>query len=274
MKRTYLAKRNTLFSTHGFLRSVAFVGVILFVVLFRFTAPDLFWKVCAPIFNMSSVVAAKTHQFLSGFGDTASLTAQNEMLTKQNAALANENRTLMLKLNVFAGLGNTISKMPPGIFAGVVARPPESPYDTLRLASGINDSVKIGMEVFDNGGVPIGVVTSVQTDFSQVTLFSSPGIVTDGWVGPADTPLTLHGAGGGAFAATVPRAANIATGDIVSVPGPGMLPIGTVVQADSDPLSPSVILRIAPTANLFTLGWVELRMTGITVPEAAPLMTL
>ena len=35
-----------------------------------------------------------------------------------------------------------------GILAGVVARPPESPYDTLVLAAGKNAGVTLGMEVF------------------------------------------------------------------------------------------------------------------------------
>ena len=63
--------------------------------------------------------------------------------------------------------------------------------------------------------------------------------------------------------ASVARAANIAVGDVVSVPGPGELPVGSVVRVDSDPLSPAVTLRIMPAANLFSLAWVELRATGV-----------
>jgi len=149
-----------------------------------------------------------------------------------------------------------------GVVAGVVARPPESPYDSLVLAAGSNAGVALGMEAFGLGGVPIGVVSSILADFSRVTLFSAPGMNTAGWVGRAHLPLTIVGVGAGAMNAAAARPAGIAIGDTVFAPGPGMLPIGTVVRIDSDPSSPSVTLRIQPALNLFSVSWVTVRNTG------------
>ena len=106
------------------------------------------------------------------------------------------------------------------------------------------------------------------SDFSRVTLFSAPGVITNGWVGAGNVPLIIKGAGAGVLNASVPRSAGIFVGDIVFVPGPGMLPVGVVMRADSDPASPSVTLRIMPTINLFSVAWVTMRDTGVKLFSA------
>ncbi len=145
----------------------------------------------------------------------------------------------------------------------MVARPPESPYDTLVLATGSSGGVTRGMEVFGSGGVPIGIVSEVLTDFSRVTLFTAPGVVMNGWVGKANIALILIGTGGGTWQATVAKAAAVASGDAVFLPGPGARVAGSVVRIDSDPLSPADTLRIRPASNLFSLTQVLLRATGV-----------
>ena len=98
-------------------------------------------------------------------------------------------------------------------------------------------------------------------------------MTVNGWVeranlpaGQADFPLTIKGAGAGTINASISRFAGISAGDVVFAPGPGMLPIGSVVRVDSDPSSPSVILRIMPTLDLFSIAWVVVRDTGISLP--------
>jgi len=192
---------------------------------------------------------------ISSFSDASALTAQNERLMQENAALVAENQALLQKAVATRDL-------PLGILAGVVARPPESPYDTLVLAAGTSAGVEPGQKAFGAGGVPLGIVSAVSDDFSRVTLFSAPDVVTSGWVGSASLPLSIKGAGAGVMGATASRSAAIAVGDTVFAPGPGQLPIGTVARIDSDPSSPVVTLRIKPALNLFSIAWVTLRDTG------------
>jgi len=213
------------------------------------------------MYQAGDALAAASHAFISGFQQNAALVAQNEKLTDENAALANENHTLLQKEKAVAALGDS------GIIAGVVARPPESPYDTLVLAAGSNAGVTFGMEAFGAGGIPLGIVSSVLADFSRVTLFSAPGVVTNGWVGAGSMSLALTGSGAGTFSAVIPRAANVAVGDTVFISGPGALPVGEVRRIDSDPSAPSVTLRIAPALNLFSTTWVVLRDTGTAFSE-------
>lgn len=261
MKRTFLAKRNALLSSGNVSWGVLAVMLVALVMLMRIALPNLFWQVFSPAFQASEALSAGSHAFFTRFSDTAALARQKERLESENAALASENQMLLKKVENLSGFA--VRGDGPGILAGVVARPPMSPYDTLMLAGGREDGVVLGMEAFGAGGVPVGIVTSVLDDFSRVTLFSSSGVTMSGWVGRENTPLTIVGAGGGVMQAVVARAAGVVPGDVVFMPGPGMLPVGSVLRVESDSLSPAVTLRIQPAINPFSISWVELRATGV-----------
>ena len=277
MKKTFLARRNGLLSLTEISWGVIVLAIAILILLVRIIAPNFFWSASAPLFRASDAIALKTHTLLSGFENSAALVAANERLTDENTALANENQELLQRMSDITALlgsesitGHNSSRTK--VVAGVITRPPESPYDTLMLAAGSNAGVALGMEAFglpagseDGGAVPVGIVSQVLNDFSRVTLFSAPNVVTYGWVGAAGLPLTIYGAGGGVMNASVARSAGVAPGDTVFVPGPGRLPIGVVVRVDDDPSAPSVALRIQPSVNLFSISWVELRATnGVT----------
>lgn len=259
MKKTFLAKRNILLSSSGVSWGAIAIAFAVIVLLMRIIAPNFFWHVATPIFRSADALAGKSHSFLNSFGDIAKLASQNEQLKEENTALASENQILSKKIENISDLKN----ISDGVLAGVIVRPPESPYDTLVISAGKNESIAVGQKVFGIGGVPIGIISSVLDDFSRVTLFSAPGTNTNGWIGRDSLPLTLSGAGAGTLNAVIARSAEIAVGDIVFAPGPGMLPIGTVVRIDSDLSSPSVTLRIQPTINIFSITWVVVRNTGL-----------
>lgn len=265
MKRTFLLKRNALLSSTSFSWGVFALIVASVLLLVRLLAPNLFWYTFTPVFKSADAFALQGHTFISQFGDAAALTAENEQLIDKNSILANENQWLSQKLaDISALLGSSVTTQDTRrILAGVIARPPESPYDTLVVAAGADEGVTRGQEAFGPGGVPLGVVEAALSHFSRVTLFSTPGMATSGWVGRENLPLTIVGAGGGTFNASATRSAGITVGDIVSVPGPGKNPIGVVAHIDSDPSSPFVTLRIVPSLNLFSTTWVELRDVGV-----------
>lgn len=270
MKKTYSARRNALLSSADLswgAFALAFAVVALFV---RLLAPNLFWYAVTPAFRGADALAEANHRFLSSFESAAALALENEKLANENTALTTENRMLLQKeADQGALLGAASSKRSvQGTVAGVISRPPASPYDTLVIAAGADAGITLGQEAFGPGGTPLGVVSAVLADFSRVTLFSSSGMSVEGWVGRASVPLTLRGAGGGTLRASLSRSAGIAAGDTVSVPGPGALPIGSVVRVDSDPSSPSVTLQIQPALNPFSLTWVELRDTGAAFADS------
>jgi len=260
MKKTFLLKRNALLSSANISWGTMALAFALIAFFVRVLAPNFFWYAFTPVFASADVLAARSHSFMQSFSDVAALASKNERLMRENAALASENQTLFKKVADISALSDV---QETGILASVIARPPESPYDTLVLAAGANAGVTLGMEAFGAGGVPLGVVSSILADFSRVTLFSAPSMNTAGWVGSANLPLTISGTGAGAVNAVAARSANIAVGDTVFVPGPGMFPIGTVTRIDGGLSSPSVTLRIQPKLNLFSVSWVMLRDTGL-----------
>lgn len=264
MKKTFLAKRNALLSSTDISWGAYALIAAIFMLLLRLIAPNFFLAMYTPAFRAADAFAEKSHAFFNSFADTADLALRNERLADENAALALENRALLKRAASVSALSGSTAQRPaaPEILAGVVARPPESPYDILVLAGGSDDGIVLGMEAFGAGEVPLGVVSAVLADFSRVTLFSSPGMHTSGWVGEEDLPIVIRGAGAGVMNASVARSAGIIPGDIVFAPGPGQLPIGSVTRVDSDPSSPSAVLRIMPTLNLFSISWVALRDTG------------
>lgn len=257
-----LARRNVLFSTANFSWGGLALFFTIILLLLRLFAPNTFLQIVTPVFNASSSLGQFGNMFLKSFGNAAQLSTENEKLINENVFLASENHALLKKLNSFSQLEIGVSD----IVAGVVSRPPLSPYDTLLLSVGSSGGVSIGQEAFAGGGVPIGVVSDVLANFSRITLFSAPGMAVDGWIGQDNIPIKINGAGAGVMNASVPRTSNIIVGDIVFAPGPGMLPIGTVTRVDSDPSSPSAHLRITPMVNLFTVSWVVIRDTGIFLP--------
>lgn len=276
MKKIFLARRNALLSSASISWGAFALAFAVFALLARLLVPNFFWHAAAPAFRAADVIAAKSHMFLNSFSDTALLAARNERLASENAALANENQALLEKVAGLAGLVGTLGKGKnenSGILAGVVARPPESPYDTLVLSAGTSAGVTLGMEAFGAGGVPLGSVSSVTDDFSRVTLFSAPHMVTRGWVGRASIPVDIFGAGAGTMQASFSRSAHVTVGDTVFAPGPGMLPIGSVVRIDNNPSTPGATLRIMPMINLFSLSWVLLRDTGTALRSSFFLAT-
>ena len=265
MKKTFLTKRNALLTSAGVSWGAVALMLAVLMLLVRLLAPNLFWRVFTPVFHTADTVAAGSHALFSSFGNTANLVLENEKLQNENAALASENQTLLQKTadqGVLLGAPAAGKNATAEILAGVVARPPESPYDTLVLAEGTSAGVAVGQEAFAGGGIPIGIVSSVISNFSRVTLFSSPGMTFTGWIGQAHTPVIIVGSGAGTMSASLARSAHVAVNDTVFGPGPGMLAIGSVVRIDSDPSSPSVTLRIRPVFNLFSVSWISLRDTG------------
>ena len=72
------------------------------------------------------------------------------------------------------------------ILAGVIERPPRTPFDSIILDIGSDQGVLEGDVVFSDGVYAIGIVSSVSNYTSTVTLFSSAGQKIDGFI---DSPI-------------------------------------------------------------------------------------
>lgn len=267
MKKIFLKKRNALLTTATFSWGAYALALVALIVLVRLLAPNAFLFAVTPLFKSADALAAVNHAFFAHFNDAAALTRSYEKSQSDNEALVIENESLREKIRNIEDLfpGGAETRPQSGIVAGVVARPLESPYDTLLIAAGAKSGIARGMEVFGAGGTPLGIVSEVVDDFSWVNLFTRPGMQTQAVVSSAHTEITLLGAGSGTFKVSLSRAATITEGDSVYVPGPGFLPVGKVVRIDGNPSSPSVDLRIVPLVNPRSVSWVVVRDVGSSV---------
>ncbi|HEY0010793.1 MAG TPA: rod shape-determining protein MreC [Candidatus Paceibacterota bacterium] len=259
MKRqSYLTTRNRgggLFSSFGKLFAAVLFFFVLLAVFLRFVAPGALTTLATPLWGIGTALSGRV-EGAAPLTSRAALVRTNEQLAAEVAALKVERATLAAKAGDFERLLGGRTERAGGIVAGVMARPPVSPYDVLILDQGQEARIAYGHTVYGPGGVPLGTITETTARTSRATLYSSAGLVTEGWAGATRIPAKLIGTGAGGFDAEVPGTAGVAIGDQVFVPGPGALPIGSVVEIVTDPSSTSVVLRIRPLINPLSLTWV------------------
>ncbi len=226
--------------------------------MFRAVAPSIFIDATYPFSKAGTTLTASVDNVVSSFGDVNSLVREKNNLLKQNDELFRENKNLNARVDDLTKIIGTTTPTIHGIVAGVVSRPPESPYDTIVISASKKLEVSKGDFVLANDGTPVGKVSSVSTHTARVSLLSSPNATTTAWVGSGRIPVTLVGNGAGMFMVNVPRQINIAVGDSVFVAGPKMVRIiGVVLKKDSDPAATMVTLRVRPVVNIFSLTTVE-----------------
>jgi hypothetical protein len=262
--RTRLSGRN---SHRGRTVGILVAALAGLFVLARLFIPDIFIASTAPVFAVGDALAARTEALLASFGDARALAAKNKELMEQNAVLAVENQALTEKVKDLSAFfaSTTPGALAGEIMAGVLMRPPTAPYDTLVLEGGERAGIAPLMEAYGAGNVPLGIVKSTTAQYARLVLFSSPGVLTDAWIGEGRLPAGLRGMGAGAFTAEVSQASGIAVGDLVYLAAPGAVPVGRVAHISGAASDPVATLAIQPLVNPFTIAWVELRES----PESA-----
>lgn len=244
MKMQYSRKTKTL-SPVTTLIGVGIAVVVALLLLLRIFFPSALTSLISPLSHVGTSGVSFIHAFSAG----EQMREERDRLREENEALTRE----------IARLTSETKRTPEqaGITAGVLSRPPMTPYDVLIVNAGSTQGVSVGSLVHALG-VPVGVVVRVGMSSSHVRLYSASGASTEGWLGEARLPVTVVGEGAGALSAETPRELPVAVGDVVYLPGPGALPVGTVRLIESNPASPSQTLYIEPFINPFTLTDVEI----------------
>ncbi len=191
--------------------------LVLAAAIFRTALASALWR------GLSPVIAWR-----DGFGstNTAQLRAQ---LASTTAALADRDHLAAENAQLRAQLGRNDAH--GQIVAGVLVRPPGTPYDTLVVDAGRVEGVAPGDRVVA-GALGIGVVDEVYADSSRVVLYSAPGQSYDALLEASSTavvPLVVEGQGAGSLSARVPAGTQVHTGDRVAFPGLNGALAGAVV---------------------------------------------
>ncbi len=256
MKKMSFARRNAFLPRSFSPIAAGVIGVTLVIIALRFFVPEFLIAVLSPVSHVSNLAATAASDAAASFADPVELQRQLDIASENNAILIEQNAALAAKAQDLQRLLGDRVDPAPGIVASVVSRPPMSPYDTLLLDQGRDAGVEVGAVVSGPGGTPIGSITSVTSVSSRALLYSAPGFESVAWVGETRVPITIYGVGAGAYDAVAPKEVVIVEGDAIYMANQGAARIGTVLRVDSDAATPSVILRVMPSVNIFSLTWV------------------
>ncbi len=228
--------------------------LVAVVVTTRLLAPGAFARVFAPIAYVSDSALAGFAAGAASLSDPAALARERDDALRYGATMEEQNRVLAARVKDLETLLGGRTEPAKGTVAYVLARPPQSPYDTLVVDQGTDSGVGVGGLVTSAGGIPVGRIASVTRTSARVLLYSAPGLSTEAWAGEARTAFALMGAGGGAYEASAPRDAILNEGDLIYASLSGSIPIGAIRRIDTDPANPAKIVHVEPVTNPFSIA--------------------
>ncbi len=126
----------------------------------------------------------------------------------------------------------------PSIIAGVIARPPFTPYDSIIIDRGSDDGVVENAPVYYGSKMALGYIRKVFPHSAIVTLFSSPGVQSTVYVFGPNLFTTAYGEGGGVIRLSIPQGITIQENDLVILPSVDTGVLGTISSIQSIPTEP------------------------------------
>ncbi len=240
------SRKRPFFSVRTLLAILVMAVVTLVVVFARGPLASALWGATASVVTVRDAVFD---------GEAARLRAE---LASTSALLADRDALYRENLELKARLGRNVGQA--ALLAGVVVRPPETPYDTLIIDAGESEGVAVGDLVSAGGSMRIGEVEQVFGSTSRVILFSAPGQRYQALLmGDADksTPLSVEGQGAGSLSAQVPAGTRVREGDLVVFPAVfgGLLARVSHVEAEEGESFITIYMRLP--VDLFALRYVE-----------------
>lgn len=213
------------------------------VVLFRGPASGLFWRVMAPVVGLRESLGSTEAARLR-----AELAAAQSKLSERDLLYAEV-------VDLRERLGRT-DALPSRVVAGVLMRPPWTPYDTLLIDAGANVGIAEGAFVSAGGQGLVGHVSEVYATTARVELFSAPGVSYQAVLN-GTLPVAVEGLGGGSLRAEVPAGTLVKAGDSISFPGllGGIIALVSATEAKEGESFTVVYLRLP--ANPADLRFVE-----------------
>ena len=197
------------------------------------------------------------------FATQSALVAENKALKAENTrlqALLVDRDFLQQEYRALTSAFGHAPEDPAVVIAAVLAKPPQTSYDTLVTDAGRREGIAIGDHV-RVGTLSIGDVIDVKERVSKVALFSTPGRISTVTL-QNGVSVSARGEGGGSFRFSLPRDVEIHEGDSVFFPGiPGVY-LGTVGSVQARPADPLKSVLFAGPLTMAELMWVEIVKTG------------
>jgi len=230
---------------------VALVLIIVAFFAFRFDAAirDVFFNFSAPVNTSAEYGLLSKNALVARLRDADRELSRVRYANVVTDLLAEENQKLRVLLRA-----NSINR---AVVGRVLARPPQTHYDSLVIDVGSGSGIAAGDTVFVDS-IALGRIASAGATTSLVELFSNPGTERDVLIGNPQSVAIARGLGGGAFELAIPQEVEVAVGDIVRMPATPSLALGIVVEITSKPTDVSKIVRFAAPLSSASLDFVEI----------------
>ncbi len=217
--------------------------------------------VAVPIWKFRAFMGQKFSYIGTFFSSHKTLVEENNRLTeallKAEADRGSYEILVSEHEKLLDAYGRTSTSSSARMLGVVLAKPPQSPYDSLVLDLGTSEGALVGDHVYGLGDVALGVITSVTDHTSSATLFSSSEKETAATVERSDVSLVLSGTGGGGFEAKVPQDVDVTIGDTIVLPSVHVSVVGRVVAIESTAASSFKRVVVQSPVNIHSVRWVE-----------------
>ncbi len=242
------------------------LGVVILIILFFFRTgvfsglSKISQVVFRPVLVLGNNAGGRIGNIGSYFAFKNSLYTQNQKLQDEiafdDARMANYDSVMADDTGIKEILSRKDPKTPM-ILSAILAKPNQSPYDTLVIDAGTEQKVKAGARVFALGNVPIGRVAEVYPNSAKVILFSNPGEKTEVVISGKNLFMELVGRGGGNFEMIIPTDITVQVADQVTLPGINPLIVAIVGKIISDPRDPFTKALLSSPVNVQQLKFVQ-----------------
>ncbi len=245
---------------------IAFFVLMVLVSVFYFWSGAIFYGISTAAHYVSEPLWKAGNRVTNTASSYGALLDSKGTLEERNDELEREIEELRLKLlsknlllqenkELKATLGRVSSR--EVVLAAVLAKPNNSPYDTLIIDVGKDKGIEKGDKVLVAGEIVIGTIGEVYAHSSKVELYSSPGLTHNVTVREGTIPATAYGKGAGNFEITLPRDVPIALDDVVTIPDTDIIVLGSILHVEKDPNSPFQTIFVKSPVNFSELRWVE-----------------
>ncbi len=212
--------------------------------------------VFAPLFSGASNMDSSVESWRERKRTKAYLVSENIRLSEEIARLNLEVQSVnehQKEIDSLRELLGRVSYPQEVVLADIIVRPGVSLYDTIIVNTGKDTNIRQGAVVKAYGVIPIGYVSDVYENSSRVTLYSAPGVKTDGIVELNSLWTTLVGRGGGGFEINLPQNVVFTEGMRVIVPGESHELLATAEKIISDPRDPGQTILLSSPVNIHEL---------------------
>jgi len=240
------------------------VVLVLFIVLcglgFLTITGKFFNFIGRPILEAKNSIISGIDNISYYFQSKESLLFENRRLTEENTIMKLQMINYKILEDENNELKETLDCLPDNknfVLGNILAKPSNSPYDTIIIDIGEGDDIKQGDIVYAGGEIPIGFIDKVYNKTSLVTLYTSPSQKTEGFINGSNASVELIGRGGSNFEMIIPMELEVENGEMIYLPGNSSTVIAVVNEAISESTDPFKKILLSSPVNIQNLKWVE-----------------